>query len=312
MKISAWTAGRGVILCALAVAIAGLGHELLAQQAPPPNWAIDVMDQIAFDYQNAFRAWLGQILTVTADLFFWLALIEFVIAGIMYAIATPEARAGTTGRFMIKIMLISFVYLLITESQSWVLPLISSFSEVGEYVTGLTLSPSEIVAFGTELSVKMLKAMGVRQTLMSPMMAVYNALAAFVVFGCYVLIAAQVVLTLVHSYLLLSVGLFFLAFAAFRATVPFAENYIMACIFVGIKLMVLYFLVAVGDALTRSWVAAARQAPSFFDLDTSTIFYIIAGVATFALIAWFLPGKVASQITGGARLGLADAMRRSS
>lgn len=299
---------RGTLLCVLAIGLAGVAHELGAQQAPP----IGAMDQIALDYENAFRTWIGRVLTVTTDLFFWLALLEFVVAGIMYTVATPREREGTTGRFLIKIMLIAFVYMLITESNNWLLPLVNSFVGVGRYVTGQMLSPSEIVAFGVELSVEMLEAMGLRQTLMSPMMAFYNALGAFVVFGSYVLIAAQVVLTLVHSYLLLSVGLFFLAFGAFRATVPFAENYLMGCIFVGIKLMVLYFLVAVGDVMTRSWVAAARQAPSFFDLDPSAILYVIAGVATFAFIVWYIPGKVAGQITGGASLGLASAMRRSS
>lgn len=185
-------------LCVLAVGIAGIGHGLSAQEPTPEwPWSINVLDEIALDYKNAFGAWVGQILTVATNLFFWLALLEFVIAGIMYTLATPQAREGTVGRFLIKIMLISFVFMLMTESNNWILPLINSFAGVGQQVTGQILSPSEIVAFGTRLSADMMEAMGMRQVMMNPLMAFYNALAAFGVFLSYVLIAAQVVLTLV-------------------------------------------------------------------------------------------------------------------
>jgi type IV secretion system protein TrbL len=300
---SPWTLVRGLALCVFAIGALGVARELGAQSPPDGG-----LDRIVLDYETAFGSWLGQILTVTMDLFFWLALIEFVIAGIMYTVATPETRAGTTGRFLIKIILISFVYMLITESHRWLFPLINSFIGVGEYVTGQTLSPSEIVGYGVDMSRSILESVGAWGMLQNPPVVIYMSIGALVVLFSYGLIAAQVVLTLVHSYLLLSVGLFFLAFAAFRATASFAENYLMGCAFVGIKLMLLYFLVAVGDALTQSWVVALRSGTT----DFATEAHIIVGVVTFAFIVWYIPNKVASQITGGASFGLAEAMRRTS
>lgn len=301
--ISPWTLARGIALCVLAIGALGVARELGAQSPPEGG-----LDRIVLDYETAFGAWFGQILAVTTDLFFWLALLEFVIAGIMYTVATPQAREAATGRFLIKIILISFVYMLITESRSWLVPLIDSFIGVGQYVTGGTLSPSEIVDYGIEMSGSILESVGAWGMLQNPPVVLYMTLAALVVLFSYGLIAAQVVLTLVHSYLLLSVGLFFLAFAAFRATASFAENYLMGCAFVGIKLMLLYFLVAVGDALTQSWVVALRSGTA----DFATEAHIILGVVTFAFIVWYIPNKVASQITGGASFGLAEAMRRTS
>lgn len=304
-RISAWTFGRGVVLCVLAIGIAGMAGDLWAQS---PAGALD---QIALDYRNAFRAWVGQVLTVTTNLFFWLALLEFVVAGIMYTIATPGAREEATGRLLVKIMLISFVYMLITQSNAWLFPLINSFAGVGEYVTGQTLSPSEIVSYGIELSRSILRSVGLIGMMTNLPVVIYMVLAAFVVLISYILIATQVVLALVHSYLLLSVGLFFLAFAAFRSTASFAENHLMACVHVGIKLMILYFLVAVGDPLTQSWVASLRD-DSLVTLDITAVLHVVAGVIMFAFIVWYIPNKVASQITGGASLGLAAAMRSGS
>lgn len=76
---------------ARAAAVAGLLFALLllavsqdlAAQAP----AGGALDQVALDYQLASRAWIARVLEVTTNLFFWLALLEFVIAGLMYMIA---------------------------------------------------------------------------------------------------------------------------------------------------------------------------------------------------------------------------------
>jgi type IV secretion system protein TrbL len=128
---------------------------------------------------------------------------------------------------------------------------------------------------------------------------------------CYVLIAVQVVLTLVQSYVLLSAGIFFLAFGAFRSTASLAENYLLACVHVGIKLMILYFVVGLGEPLTRTWAALLRN-DTFFTTDIGPILEVFAGVAILAFIVWYIPNKVAGQITGGASLGLAAAMRSNS
>lgn len=280
--------------------------DLLAQS--PPAGALD---QVALDYQAASRTWIAQVLTVTTDLFFWLALLEFVVSGIMYMIATPHERDGKTGRFLVKIMLISFVYMLITQSDYWLIRLIDSFAGVGEYVIGGMMSPSEIVGYGTMLSAAILRSVDFVGMLQNPPIVLYTTLTAFVVALCYILIAVQVVLTLVHSYILLSAGLFFLAMGAFRATVSLAENYLLACVHVGVKLMILYFVVGLGEPLTRSW-AEALQNDSIFSTDVGPIIEVLAGVSMLAFIVWYTPNKIAGQITSGASLGLTAAMRGSS
>jgi type IV secretion system protein TrbL len=145
----------------------------------------------------------------------------------------------------------------------------------------------------------------------NPAAALYAVLTAFAIMVCYILIAAQVVVTLVESYIVLSSGLFFLAFGAFRATVTLAENYLLYCVHVGIKLMILYLVVGVGGPLTATWADLLRN-DQFFSLETSPILRVLAGVAILTFIVWYIPNKIASRITGGASLGLAAAMRGNS
>jgi type IV secretion system protein TrbL len=297
---------RSVLLGALCIGALAFAPDLGAQTQPS-----GVLDQVALDYQLASRTWITRVLDATTDLFFWLAMLEFVIAGLMFAIATPQAREQKAGQFLVKIMVISFVYMLITQSNYWLARLINSFAGVGEYVVGRIMSPSEIVGYGAALSGAILRSVDLIGMMQNPPIVFYMTLTAFVVMVCYVLIAVQVVLTLVQSYILLSTGIFFLAFGAFRATASFAENYLLACAHIGIKLMLLYFVVGLGEPLTRTWAAALRD-DRFFTTDVTPIVEVLAGVTILAFIVWYIPNKISSQITGGASLGLAAAMRSHS
>lgn len=278
---------------------------LLAQQPPA-----GVLDQVALDYRLASQTWLARILDAATNLFFWLAMLEFTVAGIMYMLARPHYREEKAGRFLIKIMMISFVYMLMTQSEFWIARLVNSFAAVGEYAVGRIMSPSEIVGYGITLSGRVLRSMDVIGMITNPPMVIYMTFTAFAVLICYILIAAQVVLTLVQSYVLLSSGVFFLAFGAFRATASLAENFLLACVHVGIKLMLLYLVVGLGEPLTRQWAELLQD--EFFTMDVTPILQVLAGVTILAFIVWYVPNKIASQITSGASLGLASAVRSTS
>lgn len=290
----------------VAGALLALDSPLAAQQPPPAG----VLDQVALDYQLASQTWFGRVLSVTTSLFFWLAMLEFTVAGIMYMLASPRARDERAGRFLVKIMIISFVYMLITQSEFWLARLLNSFAAVGEHAAGRIMSPSEIVGYGVTLSGRVLRSVDVVGMLTNPPMVIYMTLTAFAILVCYILIATQVVLTLVQSYVLLSSGIFFLAFGAFRATASLAENFLLSCVHVGIKLMLLYLVVGLGEPLTRQWIELLGD--EFLTLDVTPILQVLAGVAILAFIVWYVPNKIASQITSGASLGLASAVRSAS
>lgn len=302
-------------LCLLSCCLAPVGVAvailLTASAADAQSQALGVLDQVTLDYQLASRTWVARVLEATTNLFFWLALLEFVIAGLMFMLATPQAREEKAGRFLVKIMLISFVYMLITQADYWLVSLINSFSGVGEYVVGRIMSPSDIVGYGSMLAGAVMGAIDLVGMMQNMPIVFYMTVTALLVMICYIMIAVQVVLTLVQSYILVTTGVFFLAFGAFRATVSFAENYLLACVHVGIKLMLLYFVVGIGEPLTRTWITTLRS-DSLLSSDVSPVMEVLSGVTIFAFIVWYIPNKIASQITNGASLGLTSAMRGNS
>src|SRR6202035_2496260 len=97
----------------------------------------------------------------------------------------------------------------------------------------------------------------------NPAMAIYGAIAAFLVAMSYTAIAAQLVLVLVESYVVLGGGVLFLGFAAFRGTAGFAENLIAYTFGIGIKIFLLYLIVGLGTQIARGWIPMI-QSSTFF------------------------------------------------
>ncbi|HTE86032.1 MAG TPA: type IV secretion system protein, partial [Dehalococcoidia bacterium] len=131
-------------------------------------------------------------------------------------------------KFLLKFTLTAFLLALITGFTFWIPPIVNGFAAAGERAIGSsgTVSPSGIIDIGRETSLSILSALDVGVMLSNPAMAIYGAIAAFVVALAYTAIAAQLVLVLVESYVVLGGGVLFLGFAAFRGTAGFAENLI--------------------------------------------------------------------------------------
>src|SRR5690606_35469639 len=93
-----------LLSCRLAPVAIAAAMLLTAAAADAQSQALGVLDQVTLDYQLASRTWIARVLEATTNLFFWLALLEFVSAGRMFMLATPHAREQKGGQFLVKIM----------------------------------------------------------------------------------------------------------------------------------------------------------------------------------------------------------------
>src|ERR1700722_15030400 len=93
--------------------------------------------------------------------------------------------------------------------------------------------------------------------LMNPVAAIVGALEALIVAVAYILIAAALVMALVESYIVVTAGVLFMGFAAFRGTAGIREGNLGYALSVAVKIFLLYLLVAVGMTLSRTWVTQA-------------------------------------------------------
>lgn len=289
----------GIVVLAV-LACAGVAHA----QAPEPQ----VLDGIANQYRDASRLWRPRLVPIAQQLFMLLAAIEFVISGAIWALRR-DSLDDIAAKFLLKFTLIAFLLALITGFTYWIPPIVNGFAAAGERAIGSagTISPSGIIDIGRETSLTMLQTMDVGVMLRDPAMAVYGALAALFVGLCYVAIAAQLVLVLVESYVILGGGVLFLGFAAFRGTAAFAENLVGYMFGVGIKIFLLYLIVGLGSEIARSWIPVIRSS-EFFG-SASPLLQVVGGALIFAVIAIRVPNSVASRLAGNSSFGIANALR---
>ncbi len=98
---------------------------------------------------------------------------------------------------------------------------------------------------GLSIFLSTLKALG----LTSDMIVVLTFVPAFIILLCFVVLAALLLVTLVESYIVVTGGLFFVGFVAFRGTAPMGDGYLQYVVYVGIKLFFLILVASVAAAI---------------------------------------------------------------
>ena len=292
-----------VALIASAIATLFLVPAIAHAQTQQP-----VLDGIANQYRDASRLWRPRLVPIAQQLFMLLASIEFAVSGLIWALR-HDRLDDIAAKFLLKFTLTAFLLALITSFTFWIPPIVNGFAAAGERAIGDvgTVSPSGIIDIGRETSLSILGALDVGVMLSNPAMAVYGAIAAFVVALAYTAIAAQLVLVLVESYVVLGGGVLFLGFAAFRGTAGFAENLISYTFGIGIKIFLLYLIVGLGTQMARSWIPLI-QSSSFFG-PASPLLQIVGGSMIFAVLAIRVPNSVAARLSGTSSFGIAQALR---
>lgn len=142
-----------------------------------------------------------------------------------------------------------------------------------------------------------------------------------VIYGAFIVIAAQMVLAKVEMYIVMSAGAFFLGFSAFRITAGLAENVVRYAASIGVKLFFIQIMAGVAQRLAPGWKQVADQmvycpfsalaCPSPVNqpwVNLSTLALLIGSIVIFAYLAWKIPGTMASRLTGDMQIGVTRAL----
>ena len=126
------------------------------------------------------------------------------------------------------------------------------FEAAGRTASGLSqVSPSAVLGEGIDLCVQF-GISSFKQGFLAN--ALGNALTPYLIVAIlfsYVSIAAQLVIVLVESFIVVSGGALCLGFAGNRVTADLADNYVVYSFHVGIRVFFLYLLTAVGPTLDQ-------------------------------------------------------------
>ena len=248
---------------------------------------------------RSFRTqWTTNIWVYARRLFWFLAFIEFGWSVIALALDKTDLQSWVSG-LLRKLMWIGAFYALLDQGNKWIPNIIDSFEQIGQNASGLgPISPSDVFVQGLDVAGSLLAGASGSSFLSGDVAsALLCALGALLVFISYVIITINLVVTLVESYLIVSAGYIFLGFGGSRWTAPYTERYIGLAVSIGIKLLVLYCIIAAGQSLGAGWNAEAAgigdsATPAKLALD------VIGGALIYMMCCWQIP-KIFGAVIGG-------------
>ncbi len=309
-----------LVLSALVIATGALAY---GQTPAPQSGPSDLLDV----YKNATTTWVSTAFGYANKLFGLLAVIDFTWAMIVLFLERHELEGWIAG-FLKKLMTISFFYALLINQATWFPAIINSFVQIGQQAGGVSgyLNPSSILWTGVQISGAILAAClpsasagataggivgvlvpgaGAALTAASLIPALVALFCALLIFLAYVVITLTFIMATVESYVVMSAGLIFLGFGASRWTVPYTERYISLVVSTGVRLMVLYMIIGLGQTLSNTWVQEASQI-ALSTAGLQSLFGLLASVIVFMALAWQVPKLAGSILQGSLQMGSSD------
>jgi type IV secretion system protein TrbL len=310
-------------LFVLGVLVIATGALAYGQTPAPQSGPSDLLDV----YKNATTTWVSTAFGYANKLFGLLAVIDFTWAMIVLFLERHELEGWIAG-FLKKLMTISFFYALLINQSTWFPAIINSFVQIGQQAGGVSgyLNPSSILWTGVQISGAILAAClpsatasatvggvvgvlvpgaGAALTAASLIPALVALFCALLIFLAYVVITLTFIMATVESYVVMSAGLIFLGFGASRWTVPYTERYISLVVSTGVRLMVLYMIIGLGQTLSTTWVQEASQI-ALSTAGLQSLFGLLASVIVFMALAWQVPKLASSVLQGSLQMGSSD------
>ncbi len=272
---------------------------LFASDALAQTYQTTVPTDILAQYRNARTLWTTNIWVYANALFGILAVIEFAWSAAVMLLEKTDLQ-GWTSALVRKMMWIGAFYALLLNGQRWIPAIIDSFNQIGANAAGVgtTLSPGDVFSQGLSISAALMDAASNSGFFDHPGTSLAMMFAALLIVISYIIITINFIVTVVESYLVVSVGFIFLGFGGSRWTAPYVERYIGLAVAIGIKILLLYCLISTGLNLGAGWLTEAQgigTAPH----PNMTAFDVMGAALIFMMLCWQIP-KVFAAVLGGA------------
>ena len=261
-----------------------------------------ILNDIVRDYESVTAVWFAALVPIATALFWTLALIELVWSA-MWWVVDREDGLGVIAALLRKVVAIGFFYALLLNGGTWIRAVIQGFSFAGTLASGITdLSPTGVFDQGLALANKILNSvegLGILEGFFPSLVA---ALTALVVVLAFAIIAAQLLVALVESFIVIGAGILFVGFAGARWTKFFTERYLSYVASVGVKLFVLYLIMGVGMGIAARWVPVLERG----GFSPIPFFYVMGGSLVFLFLTWHIPSVASAMMAGAVHLSIAD------
>jgi type IV secretion system protein TrbL len=264
-----------------------------------------ILSGLALQFQTATASWGTTALGYARDLFFSLVAIEMAWSAVTY-ILQKDSLPDFIAALALKLLSVGFFFILLQPDYgpAWINDVITSFMQAGSAIGGQTVfgptDPSAIFNCGTDIAGAMMASLserGFTLNLLGVLEAYLTALlCALGVTIAFAVVAGQLLVTLIESYIVIGGGLFFLGFTGSRWTLVFGEKYLGYIFSVGIKLFMLELIVGLGYNMGRQWAALF----TLTSVPPGTYIEVVGAALVFGFVAWQIPGLAAASLMNGA------------
>lgn len=263
----------------------------------------NTLDQIVDQFRARSAGWEGALQSFASGTFTILVGMELSWAAFKLAFRGADVSEWLA-EIVNQILFLGFFFALLENSVTWGQTIVDSFRQAAGAAGGTGIAPSNVFAAGVSLAGKIMSQM----SLWSPEASVALVIAGLVIEVCFALIAAFMVLALVESYLIISMGVIFMAFGGSRWTKDFAVSTVRYTVSVGAKLFVLQLLVSIGTGLITDW------ANTFNDVTANSLCILVGCSIVMLALVKVLPETMqhivngSSMASGSALVGAAAAV----
>ena len=286
----------------------------VAQAATQNPGGSGFMDTIAGQYKSATIGWMTTAQGYAEHIFASLAVLDLAWWGIKNVLKKNDLTDFITGATL-KISSIFFFYTIVSYAPTWMPLITSSFVQMGQGIGGAggATTPSGIMSEAFSVIASLWDTVQnnaswwhLGNDMLFALVAASTSILGLIGFG---LVALQLFMTQIEMYLVGGAGLVMLGFTGSGLTSSFGEKYIGYMISIGIKLLVIYAIVGLGQQLINSENAYIGQwanttggtTPNPLDLLSIGVTMLIYGV-----IGMQVPGLAGSLMNGSPNMSLGN------
>jgi type IV secretion system protein TrbL len=219
------------------------------------------LDNITTQFYNAGVQYSTAIQPYALKLFFALFLIDIIVTWIQYSAEGQLDPSFFLGRMIKHVLSGGFVYLMIVNGFNWMYLVIQSFSRIGSAISGLpALSPQSVLVAGLNMTNTLMSSPTTSGIVSSFELGLVEGVCALAVGAAFLIVAVELLLTLVKGYLTTGLGVILLGFGGNRFTASASEGYFTSVIRIGVKLLFFYAVLAIGMQIVTQWETALAAA----------------------------------------------------
>lgn len=275
-----------------------------------------ILDTVNSAAAAATGGWMEKALGLAKTLFFGLAGLEFAWSAIQLTLKKSELTDIAVST-LFKVMNLAFFAMILIKAPDWIPAIMDSFKQAGAQVSGAQLlTPSGVISRGIDLAGNLVSR---GQELNSDqnghfwelgdwtLAAMVIGLSGLMVIIGFAVVAIQLFVALVESYIVIGGGALMLGFLGSRWTINFGEKFFSYAVSVGVKLFSMYLLVGLGDTFFQ---AMDQQLTTLASSEKGIGFSDWLGMGGTSLVygglGYMVPGIASSMLNGAASMSMSN------